>query len=246
MSQRVTKCTVCGQAGHTRIHCLVLCGSCSGNSRNCGCEQPPAKKKQKTKKGRKAAEKEQLQVAAATGSPEAQPNYKSICRQLQQKNQQLGKVHHDLKAQFDELEDSCQEKEEQLAQAQQDAHEMADMVRENELRIATYTERLKEKDDRIKALEQELRSLKDSSEASSANHEAAAKVDRNDLAEIHRQYEAVLSTLNDAYRLAGTVRSTIRDFIGKAELKIVNEVTYQSTLERLGDPKLSVKGIEQK
>ena len=129
---------------------------------------------------------------------------------------------------------------------------MADMVRENEQRIATYTEQLKEKDDRIKELEQELRSLKNSSEASSANHEAAAKVDRNDLAEIHRRYAAVLSTLNakkcslnNAYRLAGTARSAIRDFIGIAELKIVNEVTYQSTLERLGDPKLPVKGIEQ-
>ena len=232
MSQRVMKCTVCGQAGHTRIYCLVLCGSCSGDSRNCGCEQPPVKKNQKTKKGRKAAEKEQLQVAAATESPEAQPNYKSICRQLQQKNQQLGKAYHDLKAQFDELEDSCQEKEEQLAQAQQDADEMADMVRENEQRIATYTEQLKEKDDRIKALEQELRFLKNSSEASSANHEAAAKVHRNDLAEIHRRYAAVLSTLNakkcslnNAYRLAGTARSTIREFIGIAQLKIVNEVT---------------------
>ena len=133
-------------------------------------------------------EKEQLQEAVATGSPEAQPNYKSICRQLQQKNEQLGKAYQDLKVQFDELEDSCQEKEEQLAQAQQDADEMADMVRENEQRIATYTEQLKEKDDRIKALEQELRTLKKSSEASSANHEAAAKVDRNDLAEIHRRY----------------------------------------------------------
>ena len=44
---------------------------------------------------------------------------------------------------------------------------------------------------------------------------------------------------------AGKACSTIRDFIWIAELKIVNEVTYQSTLERLGDPKLSVKGIEQ-
>ena len=156
------------------------------------------------------------------------------------------KAYQDLKAQFDELEDSCQEREEELAQAQQDADEMADMVRENEQRIPTYTEQLKEKDDLIKALEQELRTLKNSSEASSA------KVDRNDLAEIHRRYAAVLSTpkekkcsLNNSYRLAGTARSTIRDFIGIAELKIVNEVTYQSTLERLGDPKLSVKGIEQ-
>ena len=99
---------------------------------------------------------------------------------------------------------------------------------------------------------QELRTLKNSSEPTSANHEAAAKVDRNDLAVIHRRYAAVLSTLNEkkcslnnAYRLAGTAHSTIRDFLGIAELKIINEVTYQSTLERLGDPKLSVKRIEQ-
>ena len=92
---------------------------------------------------------------------------------------------------------------------------------------------------------------KNSSEPS-ANHEAAAaKVDRNDLAEIHRRYATVLSSLNEkkcslnnAYRLAGTARNTMRDFLGIAELKIVNEVTYRSTLERLGDPKLSVKRIE--
>ena len=228
MPQRKTKCTVCGQAGHTRIHCLVMCGSCSGDGRKCDCQQLPAKK-QKTKKGRRAAEKEQPQVAAAAagGSPEAEPNYKSICRQLQQKNHQLGKAYQDLKAQFDELEDSCQEREEQLAQAQQDANEMADMVRQNEQRIAAYAEELREKDDRIKALEQELRTLKNSSEPASANHEAAAKVDRNDLAEVHRRYVAVLSTLNEkkcslnnAYRLEGTARSTIRDFLGIAELNL--------------------------
>ena len=177
MSQHVTKCTVCGQAGHTRIHCLVMCGSCSGDSRNCDCEQPPAKKQ----KERRAAEKEQPQVAPAE---DAEPNYKSICRQLQQKNKQLGKADQDLKAQFDELEDSCQEREEQLAQAQQDADEMADMVRQSEQRIAAYTEQLKERDDRIKALEQEVRTLKNSSEPSATN-ETAVKVDRNDLAEIH-------------------------------------------------------------
>ena len=94
-----------------------MCGSCSGDSRECACEQPPAKK-QKTKKGKRAAEKEQPQVATAAGSPEAEPNYRSICRQLQQKNHQLDKAYQDLKAQFDELEGSCQEREEQLAQAQ--------------------------------------------------------------------------------------------------------------------------------
>ena len=233
MSQRLTKCTVCGQSGHTRIHCLVMCGSCSGDSRKCDCEQPPAKK-QKTKKGRRATEKEQPQVAA--GSPEAEPNYKSICRQLQQKNQQLGKAYQDLKAQFDELEH-------QLAQAQQDA---------DELEMATYKDQMKSKDDRIKTLEQQLRTLQNSEPPAATNHESAAKVNRNDLTEIHRRYAAVLSimnekkcSLNNAYRLAGTARSTVRDFLGIAELRIVNEVTYESTLERLGDPKLSVKRIEQ-
>ena len=69
---------------------------------------------------------------------------------------------------------------------------------------------------------------------------------------IHRNYTAVLSTLQEkkctltnAYRLAGTARSTISDFLGVAELKIVNEVTFESTLERLGNPKLAVKTIEQ-
>ena len=38
------------------------------------------------------------------------------------KNNQLSKAYQDLKAQFDELEGSCQEREEQLAQAQQDAN----------------------------------------------------------------------------------------------------------------------------
>jgi len=131
-----------------------LCASCRGNSRNCDCEQPPPKKKTEDQEGK-------------DGSGKA--NYKSICRQLQQNNHQLGKAYQDLKAQFNELEGSCQEREEQLAQAQQDADEMADMVRENEQRIAAYTEQLKEKDDRIKALEQELRTLKNSS---SSNYEA--------------------------------------------------------------------------
>ena len=194
MSQRLTKCTVCGQSGHTRIHCLVMCGSCSGDSRKYDCEQPPAQK-QKTKKGRRATEKEQPQVAA--GSPEAEPNYKSICWQLQQKNQQLGKAYQDLKAQFDELEDHYQEREEQLAQAQQDADEMADLVPQNEQEMVTYKEQLKAKDDRIKTLEQQLRTLQNSEAPAATNHETTVKVDRNDLTEIHRRYAAVLSAMNE-------------------------------------------------
>ena len=52
-------------------------------------------------------------------------------------------------------------------------------------------------------------------------------------------------SLNNTYRVAGTARSTIRDFLGIAERKIANEVTYNSTIERLTDPRTAVKHIEQ-
>ena len=127
---------------------------------------------------------------------------------------------------------------------------MAEFVRETEQRLANSKRKMREKDEQIEALQAQLRELKDQPEPP-ANQQAVAKVDRNDLEEIHRRYRAVLSvirerkcSLNNAYRLAGTARSTMRDFLGIAELRIVNNVTYESTLERLGDPKLSVKTIE--
>ena len=77
------------------------------------------------------------------------------------------------------------------------------------------------------------------------DHEAAAKFGHNDLAKIHPRFVAVLSALKEkncslkyAYRLAGMACSTIKYFLGITELNIVNEMTYQSTLKRLGDPKL--------
>ena len=145
-----------------------------------------------------------------------------------------------------------QEKDEQFQQAQKDAEEMAEFVRETEQRLENSKRKMREKDEQIEALQAQLRELKDQPEPP-ANQQAVAKVDRNDLEEIHRRYRAVLSvirerkcSLNNVYRLAGTARSTIRDFLGIAELRIVNNVTYESTLERLGDPKLSVKTIEDR
>ena len=52
-------------------------------------------------------------------------------------------------------------------------------------------------------------------------------------------------SLNNVCRLERTAHSTIRDFLSLAELRIVNKVTFQSTLERVGNPKPAVKTIEQ-
>ena len=52
-------------------------------------------------------------------------------------------------------------------------------------------------------------------------------------------------SLNNVCRLERTAQSTIRDFLSLAELRIVNEVTFQSTLERVGNPKPAVKTIKR-
>ena len=141
MSSRVTKCTVCGESGHTRIHCLDMCGMCNGDSRRCGCQEPPSKKKKaSSKKNPKAAKKTAdrrqqpppLSPPPLSSTPETEVNYKSLCRQLQQKNQQLGKAYKDIKTKFDALERKCLEQQEHLQQAQDDSDEMAQFVREAE------------------------------------------------------------------------------------------------------------------
>ena len=134
-----------------------MCSSCSGDSRECDCQQAPAKRQ---KKGRRASEQPVTRNWA---------NYKAICRQLTQETQQLGKAYKTIEAQYDEMKESCQDKDEQLNQAQQDADEMADLVRQSEERVAAYKEEITEKDERINALEQQLRAMQNPKVPSTAN-----------------------------------------------------------------------------
>ncbi|KAJ7335971.1 hypothetical protein OS493_013335 [Desmophyllum pertusum] len=120
------------------------------------------------------------QLPSATSTPEADVNYKSICRQLRQKNQQLGKAYQDIKAQYDEVERICGEKDEQLQQAQEDLDEMAQFIREADERVAEYSNRIQDGDERIEALERQLREVQ-GQPTSNTEPPAAAKVDRNDV-----------------------------------------------------------------
>ena len=67
------------------------------------------------------------------------------------------------------MKESCQDKDEQLNQAQQDADEMADLVRQSEERVAAYKEEITEKDERINALEQQLRATQNPKEGLGSN-----------------------------------------------------------------------------
>lgn len=182
-----------------------MCSSCSGDSSECDCQQPVPKRQ---KRGKRATEQPQPK------SPETEPYYKAICRQLtQKKNINLAKP--TKVSRLDELRESCQDNDEQLTQAQQDTNEMAALVWQSKEHVTAYKEERKEKDEHIKVFKLQLRAMQNPAVPLSANQEATAKVDHNNLTNIHQCYAVVMSTLqekkgslNNAYRLAGTASST--------------------------------------
>ena len=214
---------------------VLICVACAmGTVADVGVKNHQAKRKKASSKNPKAAKKQPIaansQPPAATAAvtppplppppasstPETEVNYKSLCRQLQQKNQQLGKAYKDIKTKFDALERKCLEQQEHLQQAQDDSDEMAHFVQEAEEKVAAYREKIKESTAHIKALERQLHELRSNGAEPTTETSAAAKVDRNDLEEVHRQYKNVLSvlvdrkcSLNNAYRMAGRACSTI-------------------------------------
>lgn len=116
---------------------------------------------------------------------------------------------------LDELRESCQDNDEKLTQALQDTNEMAALVWQSKEHVTAYKEERKEKDEHIKVFKLQLRAMQNPAVPLSANQEATAKVDHNNLTNIHQCYAVVMSTLlekkgslNNAYRLAGTASST--------------------------------------
>ena len=115
---------------------------------------------------------------------------------------------------------------------------MAGFLRSAEDKIATYKRHNSEQQQQTETLWQQLNELQNRETASAQPDDiTTAKVDRNNLEEIHRRYSAVLSiikerkcSLNNAYRLAGTPRSTIPAFLVIAELRILNEQTYEDRM----------------
>ena len=109
------------------------------------------------------------------------------------------------------MKDSWQEKEQHLTQAERDADNMADLAWLNEQHVSAYKEKLREKDEQIKALEQQLHTLQNPSEPSATiNHEA-----KN-----HTQQHI------QTFRHSSV--STIKDFLAIAELNTVKKVTYHA------------------
>ncbi|XP_068712906.1 uncharacterized protein [Montipora foliosa] len=216
-SQRVLKCTVCG-GDHSRLHCLVICNSCSGDKRRCNCKSGPPQKK-RTKKAR-----------SETKDPE--PDYEKLHSMLVQCHERVGQAFQALKTQNDELAAELEEKNREIEELNSDAQELADLVKTKEKVIEDLNKSLVAAKNRISAMQEEIRSLQASDAAAveeEPEEQTTHRVSSHNLESIHERYNRVLEILREehcsmanAFRLARCPRSTIRDFVAIAELKIVD------------------------
>ena len=217
-SQRVLKCTVCG-GDHSRLHCLVICNSCSGDKRRCDCQSGPPQKK-RTQKARSAP--------SETNDPE--PDYEKLYSKLVQRHERVGKAFQALKTQNEELAADLEEKNREIEELNSDAQELADLVKTKENVIEDLKKSLVEAKNRISAMQEEIRSLQASSAVDEEPEEQTThRVSSHNLESIHERYNRVLDILREercsmanAFRLARCACSTIRDFVAIAELKIID------------------------
>lgn len=238
-SQRVLKCTVCG-GDHSRLHCLVICNSCSGDKRRCDCQSGPPQKK-RTQKARSAPE---------TNDPE--PDYEKLYSKLVQRHERVGKAFQALKTQNEELAADLEGKNQEIEELNRDAQELADLVKTKEQVIEDLKKSLVEAKTRISAMQEEIRSLQ-ASDAAAVDEEpeeqTTHRVSSHNLESIHERYNRVLGILREercsmanAFRLARCPRSTIRDFVAIAELKIVDAREHELVTS---DHSGSVQQLEQ-
>ena len=125
-----------------------------------------------------------------------------------------------------------QKKFEKIEELNSDAQELADLAKIKEIVIGDLKKSLFEAKNRIVAMQEEIRSLQATNAAAvdedpvdqTANHVSA-----HNLESIQERYSRVLAILREehcsmanAFRLVRCPRSTIREFVAIAELKIAN------------------------
>ena len=218
MSQRILKCTVCG-GDQSIFHCENKCGVCHGDNRKCSCsEQPPSKKKKSGKQ--KQSSGDQQSVA-------------DLCKlydNLQKEHERVGSAFQNLKDQNEELAMD-------LAEREADLEDLANLVNKKDEVIKNAGRRLLQAKKLIADLKAEVQSLRSRNDHQEPKQQTPqqwpeaeiGRVNSHSLSSIHSRYVKVLQVIHDnhcsmanAFRLAVCPRSTVRDFVAIAELKIVD------------------------
>ena len=229
MSQRILKCIICG-GGHSIFHCNHKCGVCNGNVRQCLCT---AEAPQKRKRNGQTKCKEPEPSTSQSSQSSHSTSYKELQRlyeKLQKKHEKEGESLRNLKQQTQELAGDLADKERELEEAGADAEELANLVRTRDEAIKILQNKLADAKKTIAGLKTELEMLRrsDQPQQQQQQQQRANRVSAHSLAGIHQRYQKVLSiqkendcSMANAFRLADCPRSTLRDFIAIAEMKIV-------------------------
>ena len=238
-SQRILKCTMCG-GDHSIFHCENKCGICHGDNRKCSCsEQPPPSKKKKSGKQKKSS-----------GDEPSVKDLRKLYHNLQKEHELVGTAFQNIQEQNEQLARD-------LAEREADLEELANLVSTKDEVVRNMERRLLQAKKVIADLKAEVELLRSRNDEG-PDHEQQTpqqqseteigRVSAHSLSSIHSRYEKVLQVIHDnrcsmanAFRLAGCPRSTVRDFVAIAELKIVDHREHDRVIR---DHAGSVKELE--
>ena len=237
MSQRILKCTVCG-SDHSIFHCENKSGICHVDNRKCFCsEQPPSKKKKSGKQKQ------------SSGDQQSIADLHKLYDNLQKEHERVGSA-------FQNLKDRNEELARDLAECEADLEELANLVSTKDEVIKNAERRLlqaKKLTADLKAEVQSLCSRNDHQEPEQQTPQQRSEaeigpVNSHSLSSIHSRYAKVLQVIHDnhcsmanAFHLVGCPRSTVRDSVAIAELKIVDHGEHDRVISNHAG---SVKELE--
>lgn len=163
---------------------------------------------------------------------------------ISQATKSLKKVRHFVKdhervgQSFQNQQPQNQELAAELEEQEKDAEELANLVQTKSEAIKTLQTKLVDAKRTIAELKAELKTLCQRSAdepQQQPQQKDATRASTHSLATIHTRYQRVLQILKEnncsmanAFRLAGCPRSTLRDFVVIALLRIVNECEFES------------------
>ena len=168
----------------------------------------------------------------------------------------LQKEHEQVGSAFQNLKDQNEELARDLAEREADLQELANLVSTKDEVIKNGERRLLQAKKLIADLKAEVQSLRSRNDHQEPEQQTPqqrseaeiGRVNSHSLSSIHSRYVKVLQFIHDnrcsmanAFRLAGCPRSTVRDFVAIAELKIVDHREHNRVIR---DHAGSVKELE--
>lgn len=223
---------MCG-GDHSIFHCENKCGVCQGDKRECSCSaQPPPSKKKKSTKQKQSSDAD-----------------------LRKQLANLTKEHERVGLAFINLQEQNEELARDLEERDKDLEELSNIVATKDEALKNMERRLQEAKRVVRELRAEVQSLRaERQQPDSQQHPPphqqtdTSRVHAHSLTNIHERYEKVLQVINEngcsmanAFRLAQCPRSTLRDFVAIAELKIVDQREHEVVIR---DHTGSVKELE--